>query len=119
MISEHDQQKMNCVSVHELAKKPSRNQSDVKLPPLTQPETISLPKIPLTSDGQGLDATAWIRANRDIILRQASRRKAIDHLNSTAKTGCSMSDKGFDKLPQIVKQENKSLPEMPHGPSWY
>ena len=117
VISKQDsRQKMNHVSVHELVKKPSRSQSDVKFPPLTQPETISLPKIPLTSDGQGLDATAWIRANRDIILRQASRKKAAGHLNSIAKAGCSMSDKSFDKLPQIVKQKNQSLPEMPRGP---
>ena len=120
VISKQDSgQKMNHVSVHELVKKPSRDQSDIKLPPLTQPETISLPKIPLTSDGQGLDATAWIRANRDIILRQASRKKAAGHLNSIAKAECSMSDKSFDKLPQIVKQENQSLPEMPRGPPSY
>ena len=120
VISKQDsRQKMDRVSVHELVKKPSRSQSDVKLPPLTQPKTISLPKIPLTSDGQGLDATAWIRANRDIILRQASRKKAAGHLNSIAKAGCSMSDKSFDKLPQIVKQKNQSLPEMPRGPPSY
>ena len=120
VISKQDSgQKMNHVSVHELVRKPSRDQSDIKLPPLTQPETISLPKIPLTSDGQGLDATAWIRANRDIILRQASRKRAAGHLNSVGKAGCSMSDKSFDKLPQIVKQENQSLPEMPRGPPSY
>ena len=108
----HEMVLKQSTTVQEIPKKASRSQSDKNL---TQPETLSLPKIPFTSDGQGLDATAWIRANRDIILRQASRKNVSDHHR---KTGHSVSDN--DKLPQIhLKRENQSLPQMLHRPPWY
>ena len=104
-----------------LVTKSGRHQSDigrVPQPPMTPPEIFSLPKIPLTSDGQGYDATAWIRANRDIV-KQIYAKHAADYHNSTSKMEWSTSDKGYEKLPQIVQPENRSLPVVLNRPDWF
>ena len=106
---------------HGLAKKTSRSQSDKnhdRFPPLTPHETISLPKIPLTSDGLGYDATAWIRANRDL-LKQFYAKKTAGHLSSSTKIGRSQSDRSYDKLPPVMKHEHRSLPGMLDRPHWH
>ena len=107
-------------SEYGFAVKTDRHQSDVgrvPQPPMTPPEIFSLPKIPLTSDGQGYDATAWIRANRDTV-KQIYAKHATDHRNSTSKMEWSSSAKGHEKLPQIVQPENRSLPVI-NGPYWF
>lgn len=90
-----------------MAKKASRSRSDKnhdKLPPLTQPENISLPKIPLTKDGQGHDATAWIRANCDTILR---RKNVSDHHRNVSDHHRKNGHSNKYKLPPIhLKREN-------------
>ena len=108
-------------SEYGFAVKTDRHQSDVGRVPqplMTPPEIFSLPKIPLTSDGQGYDATAWIRANRDTV-KQIYAKHATDHRNSTSKMEWSSSDKGHEKLPEIVQPENRSLPVVPNGPYWF
>ena len=66
-------------SAQGVAKMPNKSRSEMmseRLPPLTPSGVFSsLPKLPLTEDGMGYDAGAWIRANRDRVKQITSQNE--------------------------------------------
>ena len=85
------------------------DKNDDRLPPLMQPERVSLPAIG-GSQQMGFDVTAWMRANRDVIIAKQSSKKSSSGLDSK-RIAKSQSDKGYAKLPLIMKRQNRSLPD--------
>ena len=85
------------------------DKNDDRLPPLMQPERVSLPAIG-GSQQMGFDVTAWMRANRDVVIAKQSSKKTSSGLDSK-RIAKSRSDKGYAKLPLIMKRQNRSLPD--------
>ena len=70
-----------------------------------QPEEFTLPKIPLTSDGKGYNATAWIRANAGRVKEMYAARQSNIRMIQSDTTSCGV-------LPQIKTKRNTSLPDI-------
>ena len=92
------------------------DKNDDRLPPLMQPETVSLPAIG-GSQQMGFDVTAWMRANRDVVIAKQSSKKTSSGLDSK-RIAKSQSDKGYAKLPPIMKRQNRSLPDNMNRSYW-
>ena len=113
------------------------NKTNHQHPQPQQSNTMSLPKIPLTSDGERYNATTRIKANRDRVLTETKlsfnststpNTTPKEHLtgqtqynycgttNLTGKTGERQTARQCSQLPPIIPQQTFSLPKLiPEG----
>ena len=69
-----------------------------------KPGTLSLPKLQLTSEGHGYDASAWIRENRHLVLENKTADNPTIRVKKNDGSSC--------KLPSIVEKKKSYLPGL-------